>query len=86
MNDQLTPDDVIKVAKQILQTQRERGHKPGWAYYEMERRTKKVKNRLSWWVPSAGGVAADFGMRVMEIAKGGQTVEEFREELVSFWS
>lgn len=81
MTQQLTPQEITKVAKQIIDTQNAKGYKAGWARYEMERRADKVEERLY----ACHTSAIDLGWACYYIAIGQQELEDLAESLETNW-
>lgn len=68
-----TPQEVIKVAEQIINTQKSSGYKPGWVKFEMEKRATKVSGKVR--------IYRDLANQVFYVASGEQTMNDLQAYL-----
>lgn len=81
MAKQFTPNEVMKVANEILKTQRERGYKAGWVRHEMERRADKVEARLWAYSISGKSPGSELGWQLYYVAAGEQSKADMLKTL-----
>jgi hypothetical protein len=80
MKKRYTPDEIIKVASEILNKQQKSGYKPGWTRHEMERRAEKAeRNNGSFFLCDTN--PRDLGWQVYYIATGKQTIDDLQAAL-----
>ena len=68
-----TPQEVAKVAEQVISTQKANGYKPGWVKFEMENRAAKVSSKVR--------IYRDLANQVFYVANGEQTMNDLQAYL-----